>query len=213
MKPLFPPWSNSVFRWALGVIAVGVVAVPSAAMIFVRTPYVTGEGEPVVQPVMFDHRHHVRDDGIDCRYCHHTVEKDSYASVPAASVCMGCHAQVWSDSPLLEPVRRAWFDEKPLAWEEVDRLPDFVYFDHSIHVKKGVGCVVCHGRVDRMARLWQARSLSMSFCLDCHRNPEGHLREPDRVTDLWSPPPADKQHALAASLDVRPPTNCSGCHR
>lgn len=168
MKALFPRWSNTAYRLAwLGLLGVGPLAI-TGAMVYVRTPWNTGVGDAVDQPVQFDHRHHVIDDDIDCLYCHTGAESSDYAGVPATEVCMGCHAQIWNESPLLEPVRRSYFSGQAIPWNRVHDLPDFVYFNHAVHVQRGVGCVECHGRVDRMARVYQTRSLTMGFCLDCH---------------------------------------------
>jgi hypothetical protein len=185
-------------------------------MAWVRSPQVTGQFEPVSQPVMFDHRHHVSDAAIDCRYCHSGAENTRYAGVPPTSVCMGCHGQVWNDSPLLAPVQESWFQERPIAWNRVHRLPSFVYFDHSIHLHKGVGCVECHGRVDEMALVEQIAPLTMEWCLDCHRAPERRLRPREAVADPAWEPPADREalgRELARRYAVRRLTHCSACHR
>jgi len=170
MSALFPRWSNTAYRLSLVAIASVVPASMAGAMVYVRTPWNTSEGDAVDQPVQFDHRHHVIDDQIDCIYCHTGAESSAYAGVPATDVCMGCHTQIWNESPLLETVRRSYFSGQPVPWNRVHDLPDFVYFDHAVHVQRGVGCVACHGRVDRMARVYQTQSLSMGFCLDCHRD-------------------------------------------
>jgi len=181
-----------------------------------RTPFVTGERWPVDQPVEFDHRHHVADTGIDCLYCHGDAERSPRAGIPSTELCMGCHAQIWPDGPTLEPVRRSWASGEPIRWNRVHDLPDFVYFDHSIHLHKGIGCASCHGRVDRMARVWQEAPLTMGWCLDCHRDPRPHLRPRFAITDMQWPvhesesPTAD---ALVEAYDVRPQTNCTTCHR
>ena len=213
---LFPAWGTTVFRVVLATVFAGVVGVPTALLAWERTPYVSGTQDAPLQPVKFDHRHHVRDDGIDCVYCHSQVTRSRYAGVPATSVCMSCHAQVWTASPELDPVRRSWFSGEPLVWKRVHALPDHVFFDHSIHVAKGVGCVTCHGRVDQMAQVEQVAPLTMSWCLACHRAPEEHLRPPDKVTDMeWSPnePQAALGARIARELHVHPTTDCTGCHR
>jgi hypothetical protein len=169
MPALFPPWSNTTIRVALAALVVFLVGSPGAIMIYMRSPYGTGQGYEIPQPVEFDHRHHVGDDGIDCRYCHSAVETGPYAGVPPTKVCMGCHNQIWNDVPLLEPVRRSAYTGEPIQWRRVHDLPDFVYFNHSIHVNEGVGCVDCHGRVDQMSYVRQVKPLTMSWCLDCHR--------------------------------------------
>ncbi len=216
MKPLFPAWSNSLVRWVLGGTAAGVVGVPLTLMAWVRTPYATGQHDLLAQPIKFDHRHHVRDDGIDCEYCHAWAARSAYAGIPAVSVCMGCHSQVWTSSPELTALREAYFADKPVVWTRVNNLPRHVFFNHAIHVTKGVGCVTCHGRVDLMAQVEQEESLLMQWCLDCHRHPEEHLRPPSRVTDMeWRPgkPQADLGRELETQLNVHPTTDCTGCHR
>jgi hypothetical protein len=212
----FPSWSNSLFRFTLAALALGVIAIPLALMAWVRTPYATGQQEPLVQPVKFDHRHHVRDDGIDCVYCHSEATRSAFAGVPPTSLCMGCHGQIWTQSPELAAVRASWVEDRPLAWQRVNALPEHVYFNHSIHVKKGVGCVTCHGRVDLMAQVFQVEKLSMDWCLDCHRAPERYLRPPEKVTDMeWRPerPQLVVGREVAARLGVRSIVDCSGCHR
>jgi hypothetical protein len=185
-------------------------------MTVVRAPYETGQHELIMQPIKFDHRHHVRDDGIDCIYCHSGANRAAYAGIPAVSVCMGCHSQIWTSSPELTRLREAYFTDKPIEWARVNDLPRHVFFNHSIHVAKGVGCVTCHGRVDLMGQVYQEETLLMQWCLDCHRHPEEHLRPPDKVTDMeWAPerPQVELGREIAAQLDVHPTTDCTGCHR
>jgi hypothetical protein len=216
MKALFPRWSNLAIRLGLAVLLGGAAATIVGLMIYMRTPFGTGQFFWVDQPVEFDHRHHVIDDEIDCRYCHTTVETAPTAGYPSTEVCMGCHNQVWNQSAMLEPVRRSWFSGEPIPWNRVTKLPDHVYFDHSIHVSKGVGCVKCHGRVDEMGRVYQAMPLTMGFCLDCHRNPGPNLRPRDKVTDMtWRPEgdPAALARDLTAQYQVQSRTYCSACHR
>ncbi len=163
MSALFRPRANTIFRVVLFVLLVGVLGGVSWFMVWARTPYGTRQYEAVQQPVQFDHRHHVADDGIDCRYCHATVETSAYAGIPPTATCMNCHNQVWNQSAMLEPVRRAWFTAQPIVWKRVHQLPDFVYFNHSIHVNKGVGCATCHGRVDRMPAIQRVSPLTMGW--------------------------------------------------
>jgi len=170
------------------------------------------------QPIAFSHKHHAGDDGIDCRYCHWSVERSAFAGMPSADVCLTCHAQLFSDAPLLAPLREAARTGRPIRWVRVHHLPDFVFFNHSIHVAKGVGCVECHGRVDRMPRIERVASLEMQWCLGCHRDPAPHLRPRAAVFDMASQPPTDAraQTALAASYHLLPRqrlTDCSTCHR
>src|SRR5438067_2695070 len=185
MSLLFKPWTNTAFRVALVALALalggGVIAGP---MLYVRSPLYTQQQDPIDQPVQFDHRHHVGDEGIDCRYCHFTVEKGPFAGIPPTSVCLNCHSQVWNKSPKLAPVRESFFADRPIVWNKVNKLPHFVYFNHSIHVAKGVGCVTCHGRVDQMAEIRQGPSMQMGWCLDCHRNPSPNLRPREYITAM-----------------------------
>jgi hypothetical protein len=213
MTPLFPRWSNTVFRLAiLAAFGSPIVAI-AALIIFLRTPWRRNQFEALEQPVQFDHRHHTQDDGIDCRYCHSTVDKAATAGIPSTEKCMGCHNQVWNGSPMLDPVRQSYFSSLPIAWNRVHDLPDFVYFDHSVHVRHGVGCATCHGRIDRMPAVEQVVPLTMAWCLDCHRHPEPHLRPIEQVTNMsWS-----DDGTIAAAIAVKQPvrhlTNCSTCHR
>ncbi len=216
MASLFPPWSDTVFRACLAIAALGVVGVPTAMMLWPRTPYVTSQADPKDQPVAFDHRHHVRDDGIDCLYCHYEARRSAYAGAPPTSVCMNCHSQVWQESARLAPVRESWFSGEPIRWQRVHQLPQFVYFDHSAHVTRGVGCAECHGRVDRMPRVYAVAPLTMAWCLDCHRDPAPHLRPESEVTNMeWEPERPRRQvgDELRVRLGIDPPVSCSGCHR
>ena len=181
--------------------------------------YATEAWTPRQQPVQFSHRHHVSDDGIDCRYCHNSVETSAFAGIPPTKTCMNCHRQIWADSPALEPVRDSFRTGKPIKWTRVHNLPDFVYFNHSIHVNKGVGCSTCHGRVDEMPLTWQVASLQMKWCLNCHRNPELYLRPRDRVFDMqYEAPPEQEElgRSLINQYKIQSPsvlTSCDTCHR
>jgi len=174
---------------------------------------------PVEQSVPFSHKHHVTDDGIDCRYCHTSVETSAFAGIPSLSTCMSCHSQIYTEAPVLRPLISAYRGGKTLRWNRVHDLPDFVYFDHSIHLAKGVGCSTCHGRVDVMPLTWRIVSLDMQWCLDCHRAPEKYLRPADRIFDMRWLPPVD-QLARGSELkreyhvrNERELTSCSMCHR
>jgi hypothetical protein len=177
------------------------------------------QSAPVEQPVPFSHKHHVTDDGIDCRYCHSTVETSAFAGIPPVSTCMTCHSQIFTDSPMLAPVVEAFVTGRALQWNRVHDLPDFVYFDHGIHVAKGVGCVTCHGRIDEMPLTRRVVSLDMQWCLDCHRAPEKYLRPHASVFQVNSPAPADQAatgRMLKAHNHIRSAadlTDCSTCHR
>ncbi len=180
-----------------------------------RSDYATLAHVAREQPVPFSHRHHVGELGIDCRYCHTSVEQTAYAGIPPTQTCMNCHAQIWSDSATLEPVRASFRSDRSIEWVKVHDLPDYVYFNHSIHVNKGVGCVTCHGRVDRMNLTWQESSLHMEWCLNCHRNPEQYVRPRDQVFNLtWTP--ADQERLgkeLVAMRRIERRDDCSTCHR
>jgi hypothetical protein len=214
MAALFPPWANTATRVVLGMVVVVAAAAIAMPIVYARMPDATGQYDPVLQPVMFDHRHHVRDDGIDCLYCHEDAERSPYAGVPAAERCMGCHNQIWNDSSVIAPLRDSVATGQAIRWQRVHSLPDFVYFDHSIHVNRGIGCVTCHGRVDGMAAIYQVGRLSMSWCLDCHRDPVPNLRPRDRITSMtWVPDSPARTAALAAQYGTRSLTHCSTCHR
>ena len=216
MAALFKPGMDSKLRAGLAAVLGLPVVLVVLLMLLAHTPLARGALEPREQPVQFDHRHHVGDEGIDCRYCHDLAWQSDYAGVPPTSRCMGCHAQIWSESPKLEPVRASWFEDAPIPWNRVHKLPDFVYFSHAIHVNKGVGCVTCHGRVDTMPVVHQAQPLTMGWCLECHRNPAPNLRPLSEVTNLTWRAPGDAEaygRRLARELDVHPRTNCTTCHR
>ena len=212
---LFPPWTNTAIRVVLVSLGLGVVGFLGFCMVYVRSPLFTGQNEPVVQPIEFDHRHHVGDDGIDCRYCHNTVDRSSSAGYPATEICLNCHGQIWNKSPMLDPVRRSFFTDRSLEWKRVHDLPDHVYFNHSIHVNKGVGCVSCHGRVDRMAEIMRVQPLTMGWCLSCHRDPIKNLRPREYITSMtWeaADPEAIGQEVAKAN-NVHTRTSCTTCHR
>ena len=183
---------------------------------FNRSSYLTQERVARAQPVQFSHKHHVGELGIDCRYCHTAVETSARANVPPTETCMSCHSQIWLQSPFLEPVRASFRTDRSIPWVKVYDLPDYVYFNHGVHIQKGIGCVSCHGRVDRMNQVWQQSSLQMEWCLDCHRDPARHVRPRDRVFDLAWERPADQPNLgveLLRLYDVHTRTDCSTCHR
>ena len=183
---------------------------------FNRSAYMTQERVARTQPVQFSHKHHVGELGIDCRYCHTTVETAARATVPPTETCMSCHSQIWLQSPFLEPVRASFRSDRSIQWVKVHDLPDYVYFNHGAHIQKGIGCVSCHGRVDRMNQVWQEASLQMEWCLDCHRDPARYVRPREHIFDLAWERPAD-QPDLGAELvrryEVHTRTDCSTCHR
>ncbi len=182
-----------------------------------RIDYVSHVGLAKDQPVPFSHKHHVTGMGIDCRYCHTSVEESAFAGIPPVETCMTCHSLVWTEAPLLEPVRAAWRDEVPLQWTRVHDLPDFVYFRHDIHIAKGIGCTSCHGPVDQMPLMYKENTLNMEWCLECHRAPEREIRPRDQVFDVTWSPPADQERIgprLVEEYDVQVSqlTDCSVCH-
>jgi hypothetical protein len=186
------------------------------AMVINRSSYMTGSHVVQNQPVQFSHQHHVQTIGIDCRYCHTSVETSAFAGIPPTKTCMNCHSQIWATSPFLEPVRASFRDDRSLQWIRVHDLPDFAYFNHSVHVKKGIGCETCHGRVDEMPLMFQERSLQMEWCLDCHRNPEQYVRPLSEIYTMGYRPP-EPQSVLGPRLvneyGIRGNTSCSTCHR
>ncbi len=215
MAQTFTPGATLVIKLLL--LGALVVATAGGLLFYWSMSGPANVREAAQQPIPFSHKHHVGDDGIDCRYCHTSVERSSFAGLPSSDICMTCHSQLFSDAPMLQPLRDSVARHEPLRWTRVNDLPDFVFFDHSIHIAKGVGCVECHGRVDRMPLMRREASLEMQWCLDCHRDPAPHLRPPDKVFDMaWTPPPGFSRAALVEGLhllDLRRRTDCSTCHR
>ncbi len=218
MPQIFRPSANTIARIVLVAILVGPFLLIGLAYAVMRSPYVTGENVTLRQPVPFSHKHHVGDDGIDCRYCHASVETSAFAGLPPTTTCMTCHSQLFTDAAMLAPVRESLAGHKPIRWQRVHRLPAYVYFDHSIHVAKGVGCSTCHGAVDTMPLMRQAAPLTMGWCLDCHRNPAPHLRPRSAIFDMHWTPPQDqlaeaKKLMVQYHIDTEHLTDCSRCHR
>jgi hypothetical protein len=213
---LFRPRHNTLARLSLLIAAGAGAGGLGGVFLYVRSPLARGMEDPVEQPIQFDHRHHVRDVGIDCRFCHQTVDKSPHAGIPPTQLCLNCHSQIWNQSPMLEQVRRSYFEGKPINWAKVNDVPDFVYFNHAIHVNKGVGCVTCHGRVDQMAAVDKTQTMMMSWCLDCHKDPGRHLRPLDQVTNMEWKPEGDTKELAAALVEknqVHTRTSCTTCHR
>jgi hypothetical protein len=215
MAQVFKPSSNTYSRLILG--SVGLLAGLALAGLYAfnSLPIVTKNHEAHAQPVQFSHKHHNGELGIDCRYCHTSVEDSAFAGIPATQICMNCHAQIWKDAPILEPVRASYRTGESLEWVRVHDLGDFVYFNHAAHLAKGVGCASCHGDVTQMNLTYSVAPLTMGWCLDCHRNPATAVRPKDKIFDTtWV---ADDQKALGAKLvaeyHVEPRTDCSACHR
>lgn len=218
MAQIFPRGANYLVRASILGVLVLVGGLGAAGWFVNQSGYVTRAGLAVEQPIPFSHKHHAGELGIECRYCHTSVEVSHNAGIPATQVCMNCHRQIWADSPMLEPVRASWRTDEPIVWNKVYDLPQFVYFNHSIHVSKGIGCATCHGRVDEMNLIYQVPSLQMTWCLECHREPERFVRPRDQVYNMAYTPPAD-QAALGARLvkeygiHKEQLLNCSVCHR
>jgi hypothetical protein len=219
MPQIFPRSANTIAKVSLIALPLSVAGLLWVCLQYTRSSYGSNAGVVRRQPVPFSHQHHVGVLGIDCRYCHSTVEESSYASFPPTKTCMNCHSQIWRGSDMLAPVRESYKSGESLRWHRVYNLPGFVYFDHSIHIHKGVGCTTCHGRIDEMPLTFQVPSLLMEWCLDCHRNPAPNLRPQSEIFNVRWQPPADqdrrgpelaKQYKL---LDTHHLTSCSVCHR
>lgn len=219
MAQIFHRSTNFIARFsvfsALFLIGLALIAVLAVA----RSPYMTRQNISREQPVQFSHKHHVGDDGIDCRYCHTGVETSAVAGIPPTKTCMNCHSVLFNNASYLEPLRASFRDDKSIEWVKIHRLADFVYFNHSIHVNKGVGCTTCHGPIDQMPLVFQANTLLMQWCLDCHRNPAPNLRPMDKVFAMdWKPASDQEEQGQKFMLErkIRTTvelTNCSTCHR
>lgn len=216
MAQIFHPSTNTLSRVSIGLLIGLVLGGLNMLNVYNRSSYVTQANVVRDQPVPFSHKHHVNGLGLDCRYCHESVEQNASAGIPATHTCMTCHSQIWARSPMLEPVRESYRTQKPLEWTRVHDLPDFAYFDHSIHVAQGVGCSTCHGQVDQMPLMWRHSTLHMEWCLECHRSPEEFIRPREEVFNMKWVPPDDQLHrglALVEEYGVESKTSCSTCHR
>jgi menaquinone reductase, multiheme cytochrome c subunit len=212
---VFPRWANKTKHIA-GVALAGAPVYLTALVWLGFSPKTIDVGYMPKQPVPYSHALHAGELGMDCRYCHNTVEETGHAAVPPTQTCMNCHKMIWTKSPNLLLVRESDSTAKPIEWLKVHDLPDYVYFNHSAHVTRGVGCVSCHGRIDLMPEVYQKEPLSMGWCIDCHRAPEQHLRPPELVTKMDFTPPGDKVaygKTLRQKNNINPPTDCSTCHR
>jgi menaquinone reductase, multiheme cytochrome c subunit len=211
---VFPEWTETFKKW-LGVLVMGAPVYLVALVSFGVTPEAIRIGYQPKQPVPYSHALHVGQLGLDCRYCHNTVDKAAHAAIPPAATCMNCHQGIWPESQWLLPLRESFNNDVPLRWVRVHDLPDYVYFDHSAHVTRGVGCESCHGRIDLMEEVYQAKPLNMEWCLDCHRDPTQHLRPPDQVTAMGYTVAnqVEAGRKLAKQNSIYPPTDCSTCHR
>jgi len=217
MAQIFPQSANTLSKVSIIIALVVIAGLGGAAFeLGADSSYATNQGISRTQPVPFSHTHHVGSMGIDCRYCHSTVETSAYANIPPTKTCMNCHSQIWVNSPTLEPVRASYRTDQSIPWVKVHDLPDFVYFNHSIHVKKGVGCETCHGRVDQMALMSQKNNLEMRWCLDCHRHPEQYVRPRKYVTTMGYVPDGDQEEIgrkLVQEYHIQKLETCYTCHR
>jgi len=219
MAQIFHRSTNTISRVSIYGAVFMLAALGYLGWAVTQSPYFTDVNVPREQPVPFSHKHHVTDDGIDCRYCHTSVEKSSFAGIPSTHICMSCHSRLWANSPMLEPVRTSYQTDKSLEWTRVNAVPDFAYFDHSIHIHKGVGCTTCHGPIGEMPLTWRANTLYMRWCIDCHKHPERFVRRREDVFKADYQPPQD-QLALGRRLvkeykikDATQLTDCYTCHR
>ena len=215
--PLFQPRSTTVFRVVLVAAVLGVASTGYAVLQYYYSPYWTALGIRRLQPVLFSHRHHAGELHIDCRYCHAAVETSAFAGMPSTHTCLTCHSQIFTDTPMLRPVVESQLRDKPLPWVRVNNLPDHVYFNHSIHIAKGVGCTTCHGEIGDMPLTSAGQPLMMRWCIDCHRDPAPRLRPRDQIfAPRWTPPSNQSElgHALLTEYHVETThlTNCSTCH-
>ena len=215
MAQLFPEWTNRLPGFLAAAAVVGLAALVGFIDYYFSPKY-TDVGYRPIQPVPYSHKLHAGDLGLDCRYCHTGVEVSAVAMVPPTKTCMNCHTLIKPESEKLAPIRESYRTGKPMQWIRVNKIPDFAYFDHSMHLRAGVGCSTCHGRIDQMEVVQQKKPLSMSWCLDCHRHPDNYLRRPSEITNMaWQPPADQAQYAAQVKkrLHLNPPTDCSGCHR
>src|SRR5262245_44891826 len=219
MSQIFPRTSNIYSRLSMLAVVVIALSIGGVVALLHLSGYNTNQDAFVEQPIQFSHAHHVGGMGLDCRYCHTSVEESAFANIPPTKTCMNCHSQIWTNAPILEPVRASFRDNTPLHWTRVHDLPDYVYFNHSIHVRKGVGCATCHGPIDKMPLVYQRANLQMNWCLDCHRNPEKYVRPRSEVFNMQWEPPADdpglgarlvQEYKIARTEQL---TSCSTCHR
>ncbi len=216
MAQVFHPSTNTISRVSIfgGLFILAFLGWVIGAVY--RSPYVTRQDAPVQQPVPFSHKHHVTDDGIDCRFCHTSAETSSFAGIPPTKTCMTCHSMIWPTAPMLEPVRQSYQTGQSIVWNRVNYLPQFVFFNHSIHVHKGIGCTTCHGPVGDMPLTWQSSPLHMRWCVDCHRDPAAQVRPRAEVFNAkWQPPPDQLAQGskLAKEYNVKSLIDCYTCHR
>jgi hypothetical protein len=210
---IFPEWTEVLKKW-ISLLALGApVYIVALLWMVAQQPETLRIGYQPDQPVPYSHALHAGELGMDCRYCHNTVERGAKAAIPPAATCMNCHQQVHPTKDSLLPIRQAFGEGTPVRWIRVHDLPDYVYFNHSAHVTRGVGCESCHSRIDQMTKVYQSKPLTMSWCLDCHRNPEPNLRKPENVTVMGYKPAPGEGALVRKQNNINPPTDCSTCHR
>ena len=225
MAQIFHPSANTLAKASIFGAVFFACFVSYCTMGYDRSPWHSGVGERIDQPVPFSHQHHVKGLGIDCRYCHTSAETSHFAGYPSTKTCMSCHSQIWTNAQLLEPVRTSWRENRPIKWQRIHNLPEFAYFNHSSHTTKGIGCSTCHGAVDTMPLMYQYGSLQMQWCLQCHRNPEKYIRPREEIYNLHYAVETDPNHKgetqeslgekLVRDYHIHKEqlTNCSICHR
>jgi formamidopyrimidine-DNA glycosylase len=213
---IFHPSTNTISRLTIYGAVIFVALLSYALYEVGQSSYYTAQTIPQTQPVPFSHEHHVAQLGIDCRYCHTSVEKSAFAGMPSTQTCMSCHSQIWTNAAMLAPVRESYETGQSIAWTRVNALPEFVYFNHSIHIAKGIGCTTCHGQIGKMALTWRATTLQMTWCLDCHRHPEEYVRPKNEVFNVdYAPPPNQLElgRELVRKYKIMSLTSCETCHR
>ncbi len=216
MAQLFPPSANTLARVGIVSSLLLVLSTIAVAYILDRGPWNTGVRIAPEQPIEFSHKHHVKDDGIDCRYCHTSVENSAYAGIPPTETCMSCHSQIWANATVTAPIRESWASGKSIEWVRVHDLPDYVYFNHSIHLNKGIGCSTCHGQINEMPLTYKVNTLNMNWCLNCHRDPSRYIRPRSEVFNINYQYPANQREVgkkLVAEYHVRSLQDCTTCHR
>ena len=217
MPQLFRPSSNTIAKISIAAVIGLLGSTLAVAYIVDRGPWNTSVRIAPEQPIPFSHKHHVKDDGIDCRYCHTSVETSSFAGLPPTETCMTCHSQIWNNATLTQPIRDSWASGQSIVWTRVHKLPDFVYFNHSIHINKGIGCSACHGNVSEMPLMYKVNTLNMNWCVNCHRDPAKYIRPKSEVFNPRYETPAPNQDEigpkLVAEYKVQSLTDCFTCHR
>jgi Cytochrome c7 and related cytochrome c len=216
MAQLFRPSSNTIAKVSIAAVVTLLGGTLCVAYIVDRGPWITSVRVAPAQPIPFSHKHHVKDDGLDCRYCHTSVETSSFAGVPPTETCMTCHSQIWANASVTQAIRDSWASGKSIEWTRVHDLPDFVYFNHSIHINKGMGCSACHGKVDEMPFMFKVNTLNMNWCINCHRHPDQYIRPRSEVFNIDYVYPSNQSELgpqLVKEYQVRSLTDCVTCHR